>query len=326
MVPNRSVVLALLSVCMLAGSDAAAQTASEWIPYEGILEEGGEPVSGPMSFRFYICDTDAEVDETACPYEQGADPDALPDPVIGTALWYEEHSSTTSAPVDVFSGQFHALLGSQTPLAATLENRSSNALYIAVAVQDPSTDEPWVLLRGRQAIGTVQYARGGAPGTDFYVDGSLTTSADTSAGGDVSAGGNLSVGAAITAPEGTLRDDGGGWVRTYGATGWYSQTYDGGWYMSDATWVRSYNSKSVYTGTGTLRTDGDLQATNNSHGSCTNVPANIPSIRYNSDDMVGHLLTMCPAGMYMVGLYSQHYQEGSNFRDRWVTYIRCCDL
>ncbi|MBZ9578469.1 shufflon system plasmid conjugative transfer pilus tip adhesin PilV [Patescibacteria group bacterium] len=58
--------------------------------------------------------------------------------------------------------------------------------------------------------------------------------------------GNLRVDGAIVAPEGTLRDDGGGWVRTYGNTGWYSQTYGGGWYMIDTTWIRSYGNKDIY--------------------------------------------------------------------------------
>jgi len=53
---------------------------------------------------------------------------------------------------------------------------------------------------------------------------------------------------------GTIRDAGGGWVRTYGQTGWYSQTYGGGWYMVDTTWLRTYGSKSIYTGTGTIAT------------------------------------------------------------------------
>lgn len=59
--------------------------------------------------------------------------------------------------------------------------------------------------------------------------------------------GTTQIDGAIVAPEGTLRDDGGGWVRTYGATGWYSQTYGGGWYMSDTTWLRAYNNKNIYT-------------------------------------------------------------------------------
>lgn len=36
------------------------------------------------------------------------------------------------------------------------------------------------------------------------------------------------------------------WVRTVGATGWLNETYSGGIYMTDATWVRIYNSKKFY--------------------------------------------------------------------------------
>ena len=45
------------------------------------------------------------------------------------------------------------------------------------------------------------------------------------------------------------------WFRSTGATGWYNESYNGGWYMTDATWVRSYASKSLYMGTGIMRTD-----------------------------------------------------------------------
>ena len=38
------------------------------------------------------------------------------------------------------------------------------------------------------------------------------------------------------------------WIRTDGATGWYSQSYGGGWYMTDSTWLRAYNNKQIYTG------------------------------------------------------------------------------
>lgn len=48
------------------------------------------------------------------------------------------------------------------------------------------------------------------------------------------------------------------WFRSTGSTGWYSQTYGGGWYMTDSTWIRTYGSKSVYQGTGQIRTDGYL--------------------------------------------------------------------
>lgn len=41
-----------------------------------------------------------------------------------------------------------------------------------------------------------------------------------------------------------------GWLRTTGSTGWYSESYGGGWYMNDSTWMRSYNDKPIYTAGG----------------------------------------------------------------------------
>lgn len=40
----------------------------------------------------------------------------------------------------------------------------------------------------------------------------------------------------------------GGWLETVGATGWYNKTYDGGWWMTDSTWLRAYGNKQIYTG------------------------------------------------------------------------------
>ncbi|UYD59856.1 long-tail fiber protein [Aeromonas phage avDM9-HANS] len=37
-----------------------------------------------------------------------------------------------------------------------------------------------------------------------------------------------------------------GWIRTTGATGWFSETYGGGWHMSDSTWIRSYGGKKIH--------------------------------------------------------------------------------
>lgn len=36
------------------------------------------------------------------------------------------------------------------------------------------------------------------------------------------------------------------WFRSTGNTGWYSQTYGGGWNMTDTTYIRAYGSKRVY--------------------------------------------------------------------------------
>lgn len=48
------------------------------------------------------------------------------------------------------------------------------------------------------------------------------------------------------------------WFRSTGNTGWCSESYGGGWYMTDSTWIRTYGSKSVYQDTGQIRTDGYL--------------------------------------------------------------------
>ncbi len=50
-----------------------------------------------------------------------------------------------------------------------------------------------------------------------------------------------------------------GWLRTSGDAGWYSEKWGGGWYMSDSSWIRSYNNKNIYHNSGILRTDGTLQ-------------------------------------------------------------------
>ena len=49
------------------------------------------------------------------------------------------------------------------------------------------------------------------------------------------------------------------WVRTVGNTGWYSETYGGGWCMQDSTWIRIHGGKSLYAASGIIRTDGELQ-------------------------------------------------------------------
>ena len=66
---------------------------------------------------------------------------------------------------------------------------------------------------------------------------------------------------------GTLESDGriyadngvhvrGDWLRVNGTNGIYFESYGGGWYMSDQSWVRAYNSKSIYTA-------GDVYAAGN---------------------------------------------------------------
>lgn len=45
------------------------------------------------------------------------------------------------------------------------------------------------------------------------------------------------------------------WFRSSGASGWYHQDYAGGIYMTDSKWIRIYNNKGFYSGSGEIRSD-----------------------------------------------------------------------
>jgi type II secretory pathway pseudopilin PulG len=55
-----------------------------------------------------------------------------------------------------------------------------------------------------------------------------------------------------------------GWFRSNGQGGWYSEAYGGGWHMTDPTWIRAYNNKSIYTAgemrAGTVSAEGRLSS------------------------------------------------------------------
>lgn len=47
------------------------------------------------------------------------------------------------------------------------------------------------------------------------------------------------------------------WFRSSGNTGWYNETHGGGWYMTDTTWIRTYNGKALLVSGGTVRIEGN---------------------------------------------------------------------
>jgi hypothetical protein len=51
----------------------------------------------------------------------------------------------------------------------------------------------------------------------------------------------------------------GGWLRILGTKGVRFNSYGGGLYMKDNTWIRTYGNKSFYHNSGTMRTDGTFQ-------------------------------------------------------------------
>ncbi|HBF7594785.1 TPA: shufflon system plasmid conjugative transfer pilus tip adhesin PilV [Clostridioides difficile] len=48
------------------------------------------------------------------------------------------------------------------------------------------------------------------------------------------------------------------WYYSTGNTGWYNESYGGGWFMQDSTWLRAYGNKGIYTG-GRIKTDGAIE-------------------------------------------------------------------
>jgi Chaperone of endosialidase/Bacterial shufflon protein, N-terminal constant region len=50
----------------------------------------------------------------------------------------------------------------------------------------------------------------------------------------------------------------GGWFRVSGNQGLYWETWGGGFQMTDATWIRTYNDKNIWTGNGLLGAQGGL--------------------------------------------------------------------
>jgi hypothetical protein len=53
------------------------------------------------------------------------------------------------------------------------------------------------------------------------------------------------------------------WFRSSGNSGWYNSTHDGGIFMQDTTWIRTYNNKSFFVGNtlaSSIATTGDVTA------------------------------------------------------------------
>lgn len=110
-------------------------------------------------------------------------------------------------------------------------------------------------------MGTGTSIQGGA-GFEFF-DKTVTMYGDLSLySGDITTTGNVQ-GKTITATAdmNTNTIYASNWFRSRGTTGWYSEDYGGGWYMTDSDWIRAYNGKGITTN-GNMSIGGYIQSNN----------------------------------------------------------------
>ncbi|MBI5497299.1 MAG: helix-turn-helix domain-containing protein [Deltaproteobacteria bacterium] len=143
---------AVVAAVLLGGLRLSAQVgltpASHLVPYEGFLESAGVPVNGLKYLTFCLYPSDTS---TSC-------------------VW------TETMQVNVTAGRFSVLLGGTTSLD-TVMNGGGN-LFVGVTVDEVASGggpagAP-VELVGRQVLGAAPFARRGAPGKDFGIDGNAS--------------------------------------------------------------------------------------------------------------------------------------------------------
>ena len=99
------------------------------------------------------------------------------------------------------------------------------------------------------------------------------------------------------------------WFRSYSATGWYNETYGGGIFMQDTTWVRIYNDKLFYvssTNQSAIHTAGGIDA----RGEVRSFAANSFRLCYGSKPVI---LRNDGADFYIL------ISNNSNAGDNWIT-------
>lgn len=89
----------------------------------------------------------------------------------------------------------------------------------------------------------------GMDGNDINNAGAITASDNVATSGDLS-GNNVTASATVSGSTANIAGETytGGWFRSRGNTGWYSEKWGGGIYQSDPDWLRIYNNKSLTTG------------------------------------------------------------------------------
>ncbi|MCO4760309.1 MAG: shufflon system plasmid conjugative transfer pilus tip adhesin PilV [Myxococcales bacterium] len=193
-------------------------------------------------------------------------------------------------------------------------------------------DTSWVRIYGNKGVltgGAVQAGHLRSTGT-AQVDKTLTVNS------------TLYANNGIVIDKQTVIDNGGGWHRAYGKTGFYFGTYGGGLHMADSTWVRIYGSKRLLV--------NSIAKVENTSGSVELGPATSPYVELRSykngtphidfsnstsgdydvrliqvhNDIVevhgGYLRNGCPAGMSTKGMVCISGEISARNQDNAASY------
>jgi type II secretory pathway pseudopilin PulG len=159
------------------------------------------------------------------------------------------HRSATGDPAHNRMNTSIDMSGNNLNNADTVNTRAVNATQVAsTGVTTTNLDSQNTsagVLRATQAT-----INGTVTANEASVDGRVTASNFKTSGAFIDPSHNEVAAASVRTNN---------WFRSYGTTGWYNETYGGGWYMADGTWLRAYSNKSIYTG-GNIQADGTVQA------------------------------------------------------------------
>ena len=295
---NRPVfrLLLIVGVILAVGASLAQVTGDfgtppKLVPYNGVLESNGTAISGTTDLVFFVVAAPAD-DSTS-------------------ALWTEAHPG-----VLVNAGNFSVVLGHVTSFGTLFSDYGE--LYLGITVDGTA-------LTGRQRLMSAPYSVASGEAKDFTVSGLLTAAQLTTSGamtvnGPMTANANATISQTMISGNYTGYADGAGNEQKSEIAN-DTNTYQALMLAGN----RSAGGPRVIKMYETVDISGNVIAPNNVHGGCSNVQ----TTTFGADFVDVHdpsNLTMCPAGQFVAGIWTKHYQEGGNFRDRWVSYIRCCQL